>query len=120
VVEINNRLLFDPGKAEVKSEFLPIAANMAAALEAERGTVQIIGHTDNAKLRKTSAFASNYDLSVARARAVEKALSPGFSDSSRITVAGKGEAEPKADNATAEGRAANRRVDVLIPREQAR
>lgn len=119
VVEINNRLLFDPGKAEIKSEFLPIAANMAAALEPERGTLQIIGHTDNAKLRKSSAFASNYDLSVARARAVEKALSPGLSDPSRITVAGKGETEPIADNATAEGRAANRRVDVLIPREQA-
>lgn len=119
VIEINNRLLFGPGKAEVKPEFLPIAANLAAALESEPGTLQIIGHTDNTKLGKSSSFASNYDLSVARATAVQKALSPGLSDPSRITVAGKGETEPKADNATKEGRAANRRVDVLIPREQA-
>ncbi|HWK66922.1 MAG TPA: type VI secretion system protein TssL, long form [Rhizobiaceae bacterium] len=119
VIEINNRLLFEPGKAEVKSDFLPIALNVAAALEPEKGTLQIIGHTDNTKLRKSSPFASNYDLSVARAKAVEKALSPGLTDPSRITVAGKGETEPIADNTTAEGRAANRRVDVLIAKEQA-
>lgn len=119
VVEINNRLLFEPGKAETKPEFSPIAANIAAALEPERGPLQIIGHTDNVKPRKSGTFASNYDLSIARAKAVERALSPGLSDPGRAAVDGKGEDEPIADNTTAEGRAANRRVDIMIPRENA-
>ena len=74
--------------------------------------------TDNVKPRKSSAFKSNFDLSVARAKAVETIIAPQFKDASRITVDGKGEDEPIADNATPEGRARNRRVDVMIPREE--
>jgi type VI secretion system protein ImpK len=118
VVEINNLLLFQSGRAEVKPEFQSIAADIAAALEPEPGPIRIIGHTDNVKPRKSSAFKSNFDLSVARAKAVETLMAPRFSDPSRITVDGKGEDEPIADNATPEGRARNRRVDVMIPREE--
>jgi type VI secretion system protein ImpK len=118
VVEINNLLLFQPGRAEVKPEFQSIAADIAAALEPEPGPIRIVGHTDNVKPRKSSAFKSNFDLSVARAKAVEALMAPKFSNPSRITVDGKGEDEPIADNATPEGRARNRRVDVMIPREE--
>jgi type VI secretion system protein ImpK len=118
VVEINNLLLFEPGKAEAKPEFQPIAANIAAALEHEHGPIRIVGHTDNVKPRKSSPFKSNFDLSVARAKAVGTLMAPKFSDPSRLTVDGKGEDEPIADNATPEGRASNRRVDVMIAREE--
>jgi type VI secretion system protein ImpK len=118
VVEINNLLLFASGKADVKPEFGPVAADIAAALQAEPGQIRIVGHTDNIKPRKTSAFKSNYDLSVARAEAVKKAMAPQFSDPSRLTVEGKGEDEPIADNGTPDGRAKNRRVDVMIPRQE--
>ncbi|WP_027056079.1 type VI secretion system protein TssL, long form [Mesorhizobium erdmanii] len=118
VVEINNLLLFQSGKADAKPEFQPIAADIAAALEAERGPIRIVGHTDNVKPRKSSPFKSNFDLSVARAKAVETMMAAKFSDPSRLTVDGKGEDEPIADNATAEGRAKNRRVDVMIAREE--
>ncbi|OBQ74260.1 type VI secretion system protein TssL, long form [Mesorhizobium erdmanii] len=118
VVEINNLLLFQPGKADAKPEFQRIAADIAAALEPERGPIRIVGHTDNVKPRKSSPFKSNFDLSVARAKAVETMMAPKFSDPSRLTVDGKGEDEPIADNATAEGRAKNRRVDVMIAREE--
>ena len=118
VVEINNLLLFQSGKAEAKPEFQPIAADIAAALEPERGPIRIVGHTDNVKPRKSSPFKSNFDLSVARAKAVEAMMAPKFGGPSRLTVDGKGEDEPIADNATAEGRARNRRVDVMIPREE--
>lgn len=116
-IEISNTLLFGSGKAEVKPEFEALGARIAAALDPERGPIRIVGHTDNVKPRRTSAFKSNYDLSVARGKAVEKALSPGIADPSRISVEGKGEDEPVADNATADGRAKNRRVDVVIRRE---
>jgi type VI secretion system protein ImpK len=118
VVEINNLLSFQSGRAEVKPEFQSIAVDIAAALEPEPGPIRIVGHTDNVKPRKSSAFKSNFDLSVARAKAVETIMAPQFSNPSRITVDGKGEDEPIADNATPEGRARNRRVDVMIPREE--
>ncbi|BCG93564.1 type VI secretion system protein TssL, long form [Mesorhizobium sp. 131-2-1] len=118
VVEINNALTFEPGKAELKPEFQLVAADIAAALDAEPGPIRIVGHTDNAKPRKSSAFKSNFDLSVARAKAVATMMAPGFKDPSRITTDGKGEDEPIADNATPEGRATNRRVDVMIPKEE--
>ncbi|MGX9572514.1 type VI secretion system protein TssL, long form [Mesorhizobium sp. f-mel] len=118
VVEINNILLFQSGGAEIKPEFGPIAADIAAALEPEPGPIMIVGHTDNVKPRKSSAFKSNFDLSIARAKAVEAMMAPRFSEPSRITVDGKGEDEPIADNATPEGRAQNRRVDLMIPKEE--
>ncbi|ESY64527.1 MULTISPECIES: type VI secretion system protein TssL, long form [Mesorhizobium] len=118
VVEINNLLLFQSGRADAKPEFQPIAADIAAALEPERGPIRIVGHTDNVKPRKSSPFKSNFDLSVARAKAVETMMAPKFSDPSRLTVDGKGEDEPIADNATPEGRATNRRVDVMIAKEE--
>jgi type VI secretion system protein ImpK len=118
VVEISNSLLFQSGRADVKADFEPVAIRIAAALDAERGPVRIVGHTDNVKPKKTSAFKSNFDLSVARAQSVEKMIAAHFSDPSRTKVEGKGEDEPIADNATPEGRAKNRRVDVMIPREE--
>ncbi|TIL76886.1 MAG: type VI secretion system protein TssL [Mesorhizobium sp.] len=118
IVEINNVLLFPSGRAEIKPEFGPIAADIAAALEPEPGPIMIVGHTDNVKPRKSSEFKSNFDLSIARAKAVAAVMAPRFSKPSRITVDGKGEDEPIADNATPEGRAQNRRVDLMIPKEE--
>nr|WIE91139.1 type VI secretion system protein TssL, long form [Mesorhizobium sp. WSM4875] len=118
VVEISNQLLFTPGQAELKPEFQPIAADIATALDAEPGPIWIIGHTDNVKPKKSSQFKSNFDLSVARAKAVQSMVAKELKDPSRVAVDGKGEDEPIADNATADGRAKNRRVDVMIPKEE--
>jgi type VI secretion system protein ImpK len=118
VVEINNLLAFQPGKADLKADFDPIAARIAAALEHEPGAIRIVGHTDDIKPRKSSVFKSNYDLSVARAEAVEKVIAAKIGDPSRITVEGRGEDEPIADNKTPEGRARNRRVELMIPRQE--
>lgn len=117
VVAIDNRLLFEPGGADTKPEFAPVAARIGAALQAEQGPIRIVGHTDNLRPGRTSPFKSNYDLSVARAQAVAALLAPLVGDPSRIAVEGKGEDEPIADNALPEGRARNRRVDVMIRRE---
>ncbi|MDX8516643.1 type VI secretion system protein TssL, long form [Mesorhizobium dulcispinae] len=118
VVELNNQLLFAPGQAELKPEFQPVAADIATALNSEPGPIRIVGHTDNVKPKKSSQFKSNFDLSVARAKAVQAMMAAQLKDPSRVTVDGKGEDEPIADNATADGRAKNRRVDVMIPKEE--
>ncbi|TPI41468.1 type VI secretion system protein TssL [Mesorhizobium sp. B3-1-6] len=118
VVEINNQLLFAPGQAELKPQFQPIAAAIATALDAEPGPIKIVGHTDNVKPKKSSTFKSNFDLSVARAKAVQALVATQLKDPSRLSADGKGEDEPIADNGTADGRAKNRRVAMMIPKQE--
>ncbi|MDG4874030.1 type VI secretion system protein TssL, long form [Mesorhizobium sp. WSM4935] len=118
VVEINNQLLFASGQAEVKPQFQPVAADIATALNAEPGPIRIVGHTDNVKPKKSSTFKSNFDLSVARAKAVQAMMAMQLKDPTRLSADGKGEDEPVADNGTADGRAKNRRVDVMIPKQE--
>ncbi|TPL79938.1 type VI secretion system protein TssL [Mesorhizobium sp. B2-3-14] len=117
VVEISSQLLFVPGQAGVTAQFQPIATDIASALDAEPGPIKIVGHTDNVKPKKSSTFKSNFDLSVARAKAVQAMMAKQLKDPSRLSVEGKGEDEPIADNATADGRAKNRRVDVILPKQ---
>lgn len=118
VIRLNNLILFDSGKAETKPEFAAVAERIAEMLEREPGSIFITGHTDNVRLRPSSRFASNHELSVERAKAVEAILEPGISDKARFVVDGKGEDEPIAENDTEEGRAQNRRVELKIPREE--
>ena len=101
--------------ARYSAALIPV---IAAALEPEPGPIKVTGHTDNVKPKKNGSFKSNYDLSVARAKSVEAVMEPKISDVSRFSIEGKGEDDPVADNKTPEGRAKNRRVDLMIPREE--
>ncbi|VTZ24111.1 putative outer membrane lipoprotien (fragment) [Methylocella tundrae] len=67
-------------------------------------------------MQPTSPFASNWALSMARAKAVAAVLKPGLSDVSRIEVDGKADEQPIASNATPQGRAQNRRVEIMLAR----
>jgi type VI secretion system protein ImpK len=118
VVRVSNLVLFDSGKADTKPGFAEAAAKIATALNAEPGPINVVGHTDNVKPKPSSAFKSNFDLSIARAKSVEEVLAKSLSDPSRIKVDGKGELEPIGDNKTADGRAQNRRVEISIPKEE--
>jgi type VI secretion system protein ImpK len=117
VISVCNVLLFDSGQAVVKPEFQDLATRIANSLQNEPGPIQIIGHTDNVKPSGTGRFKSNFDLSVARAQAVKDVMAPFISDQSRFQVEGRGDLDPIADNSTEEGRAQNRRVEIMIPRE---
>ncbi|MCY0095179.1 type VI secretion system protein TssL, long form [Hoeflea ulvae] len=118
VVAVSNVLLFPSGSADVTPEFEPLANRIAVALDKEPGPINIIGHTDNVKLRATSRFKSNYDLSVKRAESVAALILKFIAQPERITVTGRGEDDPVASNDTAENRAKNRRVEINIPREE--
>jgi len=76
--------------------------------------VNIEGHTDNVPI-KTKLFEDNWDLSTARATSIVRILTieNGF-DSSRINASGRGEFHPVKENETAEGRAGNRRTEVIL------
>jgi type VI secretion system protein ImpK len=117
-IRVNNLLLFDSGSADVKPEFDDVASRIAAAIDREPGEVFVVGHTDNTRLRITSRFKSNQDLSVKRAQAIADLIGGKIADASRLKVSGKGELQPLADNATADGKRRNRRVEISIPREE--
>lgn len=117
VLDVNNAVLFASGKAEVKPEFAPLAEKIAGALDTEPGPIRIIGHTDNVPMSGRGRYKNNFELSVARAKGVTDVLGPLLSDPNRIDVDGRGEDEPRADNGTADGRALNRRVEIMIQRE---
>jgi type VI secretion system protein ImpK len=118
IVNVNNALLFESGSATVRPEFKAVAEAIANSLEGEPGPIKVVGHTDNVKPSGTGRYKSNFDLSVARATAVQEVMAPNISDPGRFLVEGRGELDPIADNATPEGRAQNRRVEIMIPREE--
>jgi type VI secretion system protein ImpK len=77
----------------------------------------VIGHTDNVPMSGRGRYKNNFELSVARANAVAKELSFSFTDPARIQIDGRGEDEPTADNNTNDGRSLNRRVEIMIQRD---
>ena len=98
------------GSATVASAFLPALRDVARSLNAHpNSTVLVAGHTDNVG---TAAY--NQQLSEQRALAVARILIREGVPSSRITYSGRGYNEPIASNATAAGRAQNRRVEIVI------
>ncbi len=116
-VRVGNLLLFDSGSSDVREDFAPLADRIAEVLDAEGGPVRVLGYTDSVPPSGRGRYKTNLDLSVARAEGVADLLRARLSDPSRIAVEGRGEADPIGDNATPEGRAQNRRVEVLIARE---
>lgn len=117
-VRVNNAALFASGKADTKPEFNELGARIAAALDPEPGPVLIFGYTDNVPMSGRGRFKNNHDLSLARAEAVKGVLETSITDKERFVVEGKGEADPIGDNATKDGQALNRRVEIMIKREE--
>lgn len=116
LITIRDSVLFDPGKAAVKQEHLPIAAELSQllAFDPPRNVV-ITGHTDNVPMNNAE-FKSNWELSVMRAVNFMKIIidsNPGL-DSKHFSVKGYGEFSPIESNDTPEGRSKNRRVEVLV------
>jgi type VI secretion system protein ImpK len=99
----------------VRDEFRPLIERIASVLEQEGGAIKVVGHTDNVPIR-TARFPSNVELSQERAKAVGDLLKTKLSKPDRISFEGKGADAPIAPNNTREGRAKNRRVEILIQR----
>jgi len=118
VIELNNSILFDSGRAEVKDDFIAIGESIAQVLEQEPGPIRMIGHTDSDQLSGRGKYKNNFELSVARAKSVAGVITPLLSVPERVEVDGRGEDEPLASNDTSEGKAQNRRVEIMIQREE--
>lgn len=109
--------LFAPGDAAVKPAFQAMLQRVGGLVEREAGTVRVVGHTDSAPIR-TVRFPSNFQLSLERARAVAKVVKAGLSKPDRVEIEGKGADVPVTSNKTVEGRARNRRVEIIVSRSR--
>jgi type VI secretion system protein ImpK len=115
IIRVANLVLFASGDATVRDDFKTILQRLVRILEQEQGGIKVIGHTDAAPIR-TVRFPSNFHLSVERAKVVSGLLKQSLSNPSRVEIEGKGPDVPLASNESPEGRAKNRRVEILIPR----
>lgn len=114
-VSLAEKLLFKSGSDVVDPKGKEALKSLAQVLNGTRDiTVMIEGHTDNVPI-KTKLFKDNWDLSTARAISIVRILTVtnGF-DVNRITASGRGEFHPVQDNSTNEGRASNRRTEVIL------
>jgi chemotaxis protein MotB len=114
-IELKSELLFKPGAANIQLESELILQDIAAVLVDYDATVRVEGYTDNRPIR-SERFPSNWELSAGRAASIVKMLARMGLDPNRMAAVGYGEFQPRASNATEAGRAANRRVTLLVSR----
>jgi len=113
VTIVSDKVLFDPGEADLRPEGAAILDGLAGALGTLPNKLSIEGHTDNTPI--SGRYPSNWELSTARATTVlrsfieEHGIAPD-----RLQAAGYADTQPVAGNDTPEGRAANRRVEIVV------
>jgi chemotaxis protein MotB len=114
VISLPENATFPIGTADVTPEARALIARVATTIATLPNLVRVEGHTDDTPIR-TARYASNWELSTARASAVVAYLieSEGI-DPARLSAAGYGEFHPRAPNTSAESRARNRRIDLVV------
>ncbi|MEK5036048.1 flagellar motor protein MotB [Paenibacillus sp. FSL R7-0302] len=117
-ITLSDRFLFDAGKAELKSPALPALRQLSGLFRGIGATISIEGHTDNVPVTAASEYTDNWELSGARALSVLRFFldNEGLSPDS-FQYAGYADTRPAYDNATAEGRQKNRRVELIVLRQ---
>lgn len=115
VVELPNNVLFDSGEAELREEGQATLLEVVAVLrEIEGRQFQVAGHTDSVPIR-SHTFASNWELSAERAVHVARFMvEQGMLAPDRISAAGYADTQPLETNDTEEGRARNRRIEIVL------
>ncbi|MGC9457816.1 MAG: OmpA/MotB family protein [Halothiobacillaceae bacterium] len=112
-LRIRDNILFAPGAARLSEDGLQLLDELARRLAGQPYPISIEGHTDNIPIR-TLRFPSNWELSASRASSVLRYLASRGIDETRMQAVGHADTQPIASNDTAEGRAANRRVELVI------
>lgn len=114
-VSMSDKLLFKSGSAAIEAKGKEAIKVLADVLDKNRDIdILVEGHTDSIPIR-TAVYRDNWDLSVARATSIVRILTNDYTIApTRLTASGKGEFSPKASNSTPEGRALNRRTEIIL------
>lgn len=113
IIGMGSDLLFASGSAQLRPSALPVIDALAASLKGNPNEIRVDGHTDNVPHNSVD-YASNWELSSARATAVLRRLMEVGLPANKLYAAAYGDARPRADNSTAEGRAQNRRAEIVV------
>jgi chemotaxis protein MotB len=121
VVDLADKILFESGNSDVHESGQKVLGQVAPTLaELKQYTIQVAGHTDSAKVVSPTTqerFPTNWELSTARATNVVRFLQErGRVPGDRLTAMGFAQYRPAANNATAEGRQQNRRIELVLIR----
>ena len=112
ILRLQSDGMFEVGQAEIEQRYRSTMEHIGEVLAGLHGVVQVVGYTDGQPIH-TVAFPSNYELSLARARAAGRLLGEHIAPAT-ITAVGRGAQSPRASNADLAGRAANRRVEIIV------
>jgi chemotaxis protein MotB len=119
VISLPQAILFPSGEDRISPQALPILARIADVLRDIPNEVSLIGHADAVPIHNRH-FKSNWDLSMARSLRILELLSHRYQiPESRLHIASYGPYRPQGPNNTADGRARNRRVEIIISGEAA-
>lgn len=112
-IELNSGLLFPSGSASATNSATAILGVIYDVIGSSSNFIRVRGYTDNQPINN-EVFSSNWELSVARATAILRVLEELTLNPARMAIEGYGQFYPSADNATASGRAQNRKVVIAI------
>lgn len=114
VIRLNDTMLFDPGSAIIKSDAMATLQKITLSLQKFQNPIVIEGHTDSMPIRNEK-YPSNWELSTARATNIIKYLTSEYKlPPGRLSAVGYGEYMPIGENDSPQGRAKNRRVDIIV------
>ena len=118
-IKIKTDLLFSSGSIVLSPSAMPVIQDVSQALRSLPVQVQVEGFTDNVPIH-SPIFPSNWELSAARAASVVHQMTENGIQPQRLAAVGYGQYHPVATNATAQGRAQNRRVELVVVAENAK
>ncbi len=113
IISLSEAGFFAPGDSVISPEANDLIETLAESLKDNQSNLRVEGHTDSTPI-SNQRYPSNWELSTARAASVLMRLAERGIQPERLSAAGYGGFQPIADNAAADGRAQNRRVDVVI------
>ena len=115
VIRLGQQDSFDSGSATLSAGFQPTLQKVGASIATVGGIIRVEGYTDNVPVGFSERFRSNWDLSSARSASVANYLIDNTNlEAGRLSVSGFADSKPVASNDTAEGRARNRRIEVIV------
>jgi len=115
VIRLASQNSFLSGSADLRPEFMPLLSQVGASIAGISGVIRVEGHTDNVPVVFSDRFNSNWDLSAVRAASVADYLSSAVEIPARqMSVKGFADTVPLESNTSADGRARNRRIEIIV------